>query len=76
VRPVFLALHFSSLSEGLVAFISGYDSYAWLGVVGHDLDRDTAMAMALPPEQRGALVIDVPDDGSPDKAGLRGFNLT
>jgi 2-alkenal reductase len=50
----------------------GTYAYAWLGVVGRDLDRDTATAMDLPPEQRGALVIEVPDDGPADEAGLRG----
>jgi serine protease Do len=54
----------------------GAYAYAWLGVVGRDLDRDTATAMDLPPEQRGALVIEVPDDGPADIAGLRGSDET
>jgi 2-alkenal reductase len=54
----------------------GYYPYAWLGIVGRDLDRDSAMAMDLPIDQRGALVIEVPDDGPADKAGLRGSEET
>ncbi len=32
----------------------GYYSYPWLGIVGRDLDRETAVAMDLTPDQRGA----------------------
>lgn len=40
--------------------------YAWLDVVGRDLDRETAVAMDLLPDQRGTLLIEVAE------AGLRG----
>lgn len=50
----------------------GEYTYAWLGVVGRNLDRETAVAMDLPADQRGALVIEVADDGPADAAGLQG----
>jgi 2-alkenal reductase len=50
--------------------------YAWLGIVGRDLDRDSAAAMDLSPDQRGALVIEVPENGPADRAGLRGSDET
>ena len=54
----------------------GYYAYAWLGVVGRDMDRETAGAMDLPPEQRGALVIEVAEGGPAETAGLRGSAKT
>jgi 2-alkenal reductase len=50
----------------------GQYSYAWLGIVGRDLDRETALAMDLPADQRGALVIEVAEDGPAEEAGLQG----
>ena len=50
----------------------GYHPYAWLGIVGRDLDRETAIAMDLLPDQRGALVIGVTANSAADTAGLQG----
>jgi 2-alkenal reductase len=50
----------------------GRYAYAWLGITGRDLDRETAITMELPPEQRGALVIEVAEEGPADEAGLQG----
>ncbi len=50
----------------------GSYAYAWLGIVGQDLERETALAMDLPPDQRGALVIEVAEDSPAEEAGLRG----
>ncbi len=50
----------------------GTYAYAWLGIVGRNLDRETAMAMNLPAEQRGALVIEVVEDSPAAEAGLQG----
>jgi S1-C subfamily serine protease len=36
------------------------------------MDRETALAMDLPPEQRGALVIVAVEGGPAEAAGLRG----
>lgn len=54
----------------------GEYTYAWLGVVGRNLDRATAVAMDLPADQRGALIIEVADDGPADAAGLQGSRDT
>ena len=54
----------------------GQYAYAWLGIVGRDLDRETSLAMDLPADQRGALVIEVTEDGPADKAGLQGSDET
>ena len=50
----------------------GYYAHAWLGIVGRDLDRGTAIAMELLPDQHGALVIEITEGGPADNAGLRG----
>ena len=50
----------------------GYYDYAWLGIVGQDLSRDIALAMDLPAEQRGALVLEVVEGSPADAAGLQG----
>ncbi|MFW6082963.1 MAG: S1C family serine protease [Chloroflexota bacterium] len=50
----------------------GSYSYAWLGIVGRDLDRQVAAAMELPKGQRGALVIEVVTNSPAEEAGLRG----
>jgi 2-alkenal reductase len=52
-----------------------YD-YAWLGITGRDLDRETALAMDLPADQRGALVIEVTEGGPAEAAGLLGADET
>lgn len=54
----------------------GEYAYAWLGIVGRDLDRETALTMNLPADQRGALVIEVAEDGPAEEAGLRGSDET
>jgi 2-alkenal reductase len=54
----------------------GQYAYAWLGIVGRDLDRNTALAMNLPADQRGALVIEVADDGPAEDARLQGSDET
>jgi 2-alkenal reductase len=54
----------------------GHYAYAWLGIVGRDLDRDTAIEMDLPPTQRGALVLEVVEDSPAQEAGLRGSGET
>jgi 2-alkenal reductase len=54
----------------------GHYAYAWLGVVGQDLDRERALAMDLPPDQRGALVIEATEGGPAEGAGLQGFDET
>jgi len=54
----------------------GRYAYAWLGIVGRDLDRETAAAMDLSPDQRGALVIEATEDGPADEAGVRGSTQT
>lgn len=54
----------------------GHYTYAWLGIRGRALERGIAEAMGLPPEQRGALVIEVVQGGPAAKAGLRGSNKT
>jgi 2-alkenal reductase len=48
----------------------GHYTYAWLGIAGRDLDRDTALAMDLSPEQRGTLVLEVTEGGPAEDAGL------
>lgn len=54
----------------------GRYTYAWLGIKGRDLDRETALAMGLPPDQRGALVIEVTTNSPADRAGLQGAEET
>jgi len=54
----------------------GEYAYAWLGISGHDLDRDTAIEMGHSADQRGALVIEVVEDSPADEAGLRGSDET
>jgi serine protease Do len=54
----------------------GRYTYAWLGIAGRDLDRESALAMELGVDQRGALVIDVVEDGPAMEAGLRGADET
>ncbi len=50
----------------------GSYTYAWLGIVGQDLERETALAMDLPADQRGALVVEVVDESPAEDAGLEG----
>jgi S1-C subfamily serine protease len=52
-----------------------YD-YAWLGITGRDLDRETALAMDLSADQRGALVTEVTEGGPAEAAGLLGADET
>ena len=50
----------------------GSYAYAWLGIVGRDLNRETALTMNLPADQRGALVVEVMEDSPAEEAGLQG----
>ena len=50
----------------------GEYQYAWLGITGTDLTPTIVEAMNLPANTRGALVIEVGQDGPADKAGLQG----
>ncbi len=59
-----------------VLIAEGRYAYAWLGIMGRDLDRETALAMDLSPEQHGALVIEVTADSPAARAGLRGSDET
>jgi serine protease Do len=54
----------------------GAYQYAWLGITGADLTRDIVEAMDLPAGTRGALVIEVGQEGPADKAGLLGSTET
>jgi 2-alkenal reductase len=54
----------------------GAYAYAWLGISGRDLDRDTAIEMDLSPDQRGALVGGVVEDSPAERAGLQGSEDT
>jgi 2-alkenal reductase len=54
----------------------GEYAYAWLGIVGRDLDREMALAMDLPADQRGALVVEVVEDSPAEEAGLQGSDRT
>jgi len=54
----------------------GHYTYAWLGIAGRDLEWEIALAMDLPPEQRGALVIEVAEGGPAEDAGLHGSDET
>lgn len=54
----------------------GEYTYAWLGVAGRGLDRETALAMGLPADQRGALMITVAEGSPADEAGLQGSDET
>jgi serine protease Do len=50
----------------------GSYEHPYLGVSGTTLTSQLAVAMDLPASQRGALVVEVTNDGPADKAGLRG----
>ncbi len=51
---------------------NGSFAHPFLGVSGTTLTSELAAAMDLPATQRGALVVDVTNNGPADKAGLRG----
>lgn len=51
---------------------NGAYAHPWIGISGTTLTADLAEAMALPAEQRGALVIQVIANGPAEKAGLQG----
>lgn len=46
--------------------------YAWLGISGNDLSSEVVKLMNLPAGTKGALIIDVADNGPANKAGLHG----
>jgi S1-C subfamily serine protease len=50
----------------------GRYEYAWLGISGTTLSPDAAELMNLPRETRGALVLEVNEEGPAQKGGLRG----
>lgn len=54
----------------------GQYTYAWLGIVGRDLDREAALAMDLTSDQRGALIVEVVEGSPAARAGLRGSDET
>jgi 2-alkenal reductase len=54
----------------------GCYAYSWLGITGRELDRDTAIVMDLPPNQCGALIVEVTSGGPADRAALRGSEQT
>ncbi len=59
------------------SLIEGKDfEYAWLGITGRTLDANTAEAMELPADTKGALVIAVSKAGPAEKAGLLGSEKT
>ncbi len=71
------AIPVNSLNRVVPVLIAkGRYAYAWLGIVGRDLDRDTALAMELSPDQRGALVVGVVQNSPADEAGLRESSQT
>ena len=54
----------------------GRYEYAWLGISGNDVDAEVAELMDLPEGTRGALVVEVTNDGPADEAGLVGGDPT
>lgn len=46
--------------------------YAWLGITGATLTSEVADFMKLPPDTKGALVVEVTQDSPADEAGLQG----
>lgn len=64
----------SAIVEQVVPSLVEDGSYehSWLGISGRSMTPDLAEAMELDPNQRGALVIEVVNDGPADKAGVQG----
>ena len=54
----------------------GEYQYSWLGISGTSLFPDVAEAMDLPRRTRGALVIEVVQDGPAEEGGLEGSGAT
>ena len=54
----------------------GRYEYAWLGISGNDVDAEVAELMGFPEGTRGALVVEVTNDGPADEAGLVGGDQT
>ena len=54
----------------------GEFEYAWLGISGNTVQREVAELMDVPSETRGALVIDLAQDGPAEAAGLAGADRT
>jgi len=50
--------------------------YAWLGITGATLTDQVADFMQLPPDTKGALVVEVAHDSPADEAGLKGSDKT
>lgn len=46
--------------------------YAWLGITGNTLTAEVAEARNISPSTRGAVVVEVAENGPADKAGLQG----
>ncbi len=55
---------------------NGEFEYAWLGISGNTVRREITELMDVPPETRGALVIDLARGGPAEAAGLAGANRT
>lgn len=53
----------------------GFVEHPWLGIMGQELNRQTAVAMELPPEQKGVLVIDIADDSPAFESKLQGSTI-
>ncbi|MFQ6030336.1 MAG: S1C family serine protease, partial [Dehalococcoidia bacterium] len=54
----------------------GSFNYAWLGISGTSLTPDVAEMMNLPRDTRGALIIDLIEDGPAAKSDLQGSDTT
>jgi S1-C subfamily serine protease len=64
----------SSIVQQVVPVLIEEGSYdhSWIGITGTTLTPDLAEAMGLEKDQRGALVIEVANNGPADEAGLQG----
>jgi serine protease Do len=51
---------------------TGQYQHPWIGISGTSLTYDLAKAMGLDPQQKGALVVEVANNGPASKAGLKG----
>ncbi len=57
--------------------IQGEDfEYAWLGISGASLSSEVIDFMKLPEDTKGAMVVNVTQDGPADEAGLQGSDKT
>lgn len=71
------AVPINTAKKVVPALIKGESyEYAWLGLTGTTLTMQVAELLELSPDTKGALVVDVVQDGPADKAGLRGSDKT